>query len=80
MTSTTETGHAKNVANLNELVTCVTGFGSAYNPSKGGEFFLNLGLSLTAMNVLATLGYVRSPAEFITARSREYQSIGRANA
>ena len=34
MTSQTETGHAKNVANFETLITNVTGFGTAYNPSK----------------------------------------------
>jgi len=34
MASTTETGHAKNVANLDELISSVLGYGTAYNPSK----------------------------------------------
>lgn len=34
MTSTTETGHAKNVANFESLTLSAIGFGSAYNPSK----------------------------------------------
>lgn len=34
MASTTETGHAKNVANLDELISFVLGYGTAYNPSK----------------------------------------------
>lgn len=34
MTSTSETGHAKNVANFDDLVSFVTGYGTAYNPSK----------------------------------------------
>ena len=34
MTSQSETGHAKNVANFETLITNVTGFGTAYNPSK----------------------------------------------
>jgi hypothetical protein len=35
MASTTETGHAKNVANLETLIGYCTGYGAAYNPSKG---------------------------------------------
>jgi hypothetical protein len=35
MASTTETGHAKNVANLDELISSVLGYGAAFNPSKG---------------------------------------------
>jgi hypothetical protein len=34
MSSTSETGHAKNVANFNELISFITGYGTAYNPSK----------------------------------------------
>lgn len=34
MASTSETGHAKNVANFEKLITNVTGFGTVYNPSK----------------------------------------------
>ncbi|RTY94998.1 hypothetical protein [Flavobacterium sp. GT3R68] len=32
--STSETGHAINVANLQDLIAFVTGYGAAYNPSK----------------------------------------------
>jgi len=34
MASTSETGHAKNVANFQDLITLVTAFGTAYNPAK----------------------------------------------
>lgn len=34
MASTTETGHAKNVANFETLFSSVTAFGTTYNPSK----------------------------------------------
>lgn len=34
MTSTSETGHAKNVANFESLISSITGFGETYNPSK----------------------------------------------
>ncbi|QPH40382.1 hypothetical protein [Pedobacter endophyticus] len=33
MSSTSETGHAKNVANFKTLLTFITGFGNSYNPS-----------------------------------------------
>jgi len=29
-----ETGHAKNVANLEDLISFCNGYGSSYNPSK----------------------------------------------
>ena len=35
MASTSETGHAKNVANFQDLIEFVTGYGATYNPSKG---------------------------------------------
>jgi hypothetical protein len=34
MASISETGHAKNVANLESLITSITAFGTSYNPSK----------------------------------------------
>ncbi|WP_333601391.1 hypothetical protein [Flavobacterium sp.] len=34
MASTSETGHAKNVANFQDLIAFVTGYGTTYNPSK----------------------------------------------
>lgn len=34
MASTSETGHAKNVANFQDLIEFVTGYGETYNPSK----------------------------------------------
>ena len=34
MASTSETGHAKNVANLQDLISFVTGYGATYNPTK----------------------------------------------
>ena len=47
MASTSETGHAKNVANLDDLISFVTGYGAAYNPSKAT-------LKLTALQSLST--------------------------
>ncbi len=34
MASTTETGNAKNVANFEDMISFVTGYGVTYNPSK----------------------------------------------
>ena len=34
MASTSETGHAKNVANFEDLISFVTGYGATYNPTK----------------------------------------------
>lgn len=47
MASTSETGHAKNVANLEELISFCTAYGTTYNPSKNN-------IKLTALNTLFT--------------------------
>ena len=47
MASTSETGHAKNVANLDDLISFVIGYGTAFNPSKAS-------IKLTALQTLST--------------------------
>ena len=47
MASTSETGHAKNVANFQELIAFVTGYGATYNPNKNA-------LKLPQLNALYT--------------------------
>ena len=47
MPSTSEVGHAKNVANFADLISYCTAYGSTYNPSKAA-------LQLTALNTLLT--------------------------
>lgn len=47
MTSSSETGHAKNVATFDQLISFVTGYGATYNPSKAS-------IKLKAMQTLAT--------------------------
>jgi len=47
MASTTETGHAKNVANFDDLISFITGYGTAFNPSKAS-------IKLTALQTLST--------------------------
>jgi hypothetical protein len=48
MPSTTETGHAKNVANFQDVIAFVIGYGAAYNPSKAALTLANLNAKLTA--------------------------------
>ena len=43
MSKTFETGHAKNVSNFAELITCCIAYGVTFNPG-------NLGIRLTALN------------------------------
>lgn len=47
MASTSEVGHAKNVANFYKLISFCTGYGSLYNPTKPS-------IKLTALNTLYT--------------------------
>lgn len=47
MTSTSEVGHAKNVANFEDLIAYCTAYGASYNPSKAA-------LQLTSLNTLLT--------------------------
>jgi len=53
MASTSETGHAKNVANFDELISFVTGYGTAYNPTKASLCLPELqNLSTRAKNAI----------------------------
>ncbi len=53
MARTFETGHAKNVANLGELLAILNSFGAAYNPSKKSIIITALqNLQAMAVNVL----------------------------
>jgi hypothetical protein len=45
--SVSETGHAKNIANFQDLTAFVTGYGATYNPSKNG-------LKIPQLNTLTT--------------------------
>ena len=47
MASNSETGHAKNVANFEDLISFCTGYGATYNPSKAA-------IKLAALNTLRT--------------------------
>lgn len=56
MASTTETGHAKNVANFEDLISFCTGYGASYNPSKASIKLAALGTKRTdAVNALAAV-------------------------
>jgi hypothetical protein len=47
MSSNSETGHAKNVANFEDLIAYCTGYGTIYNPSRASS-------KITALNTLLT--------------------------
>jgi hypothetical protein len=50
MSSTSETGHAKNVANFQTIITYVTGYGATYNPTNPNIQLPQLQLKHTAAN------------------------------
>lgn len=56
MKSTTETGHAKNVANFEDLISFCTAYGASYNPSKTSISLASLNSIYT--NALATIANV----------------------
>lgn len=66
MASTSETGHAKNAANFEELVSVCKGYGAVYNPS-------NTNLTITSLETLlsntkAAIGILNSATpDWITA-------------
>lgn len=51
MASTTETGHAKNVATFEDLISFCTGYGASYNPSKAALKLPALTTQLTTANI-----------------------------
>lgn len=50
MASTSETGHAKNAANFEDLISFCTGYGATYNPSKVSIKLPGLSTLLTSAN------------------------------
>lgn len=50
MSTNTETGHAKNVATFEDLISYCTAYGATYNPSKAGLKLAALTAQLTAAN------------------------------
>jgi len=58
MSSISEAGHAKNVANFDELISFVTSYGATYNPSKAGIKLA--ALQALAANAKNTIGAVNT--------------------
>lgn len=54
MASTSETGHAKNVANFEDLISFCQGYGAAYNPSKNSLKLAQLQTQLTSVKTNIT--------------------------
>lgn len=63
----TETGHAKNVANFEDMISFVTGYGATYNPSKTAIKLPALNaLLLSAKGSLVTLNTATTPYQNAT--------------
>ncbi len=63
MASTSETGHAKNIANFQDLIAFVTGYGATYNPAKAA-------LKLVQLNTMATTAQTKL-ADVLTQQCRK---------
>ena len=67
MSSTSEVGHAKNVANFQDLITYCTAYGTAYNPSKTALQLTELNTLLTsAQSELASVTTAKNTFETVT--------------
>ena len=63
MASTSETGHAKNVANFEDLISFCTGYGTSYNPNKASIKLPALNTQFTsAKNSLTTINTLLPPS------------------
>ena len=65
MASTSEVGHAKNVANFQDLIEFVTGYGATYNPSKN---------SLKLPQLIALKGNAQSKLNDVIAKNTIYSN------
>lgn len=79
MASTSETGHAKNVANFETLILSITGFGAAYNPSK--EALKPLALKALYDSAVGALGDVNAAISAnsgaVAARSEAFSPLNK---
>ena len=65
MASTSETGHAKNVANFQDLIAFAAGYGATYNPTKNS-------LKLASLNTLSTAA--QSNLADVIAKNTDYNN------
>jgi hypothetical protein len=74
-----ETGHVKNVANFEELISFTTGYGTAYNPTKTSIKSANLNLVLTNSRAAITSVNAALPSykNAISAREAAFEPVGR---
>jgi hypothetical protein len=79
MTSTTETGHAKNAANFEELIAFCTGYGASYNPSKASILLAALNAKRAeAINALAAVNASLPPwTNAVSARELAFNPLSK---
>lgn len=70
-TSRTETGHAKNVANYEQLIAEVTALGTAYNPSKSNLKLPALNAQVAAARTAVTAVNAAEPAYKLAVSARD---------
>ena len=77
MPSTTETGHAKNVANFQDLIASVIGYGATYNPSKAALKLTNLQSKLTGeqANINTVIAKTTSYNNAVNDRVIEFSNV-----
>lgn len=77
MASTSETGHAKNVANFEDLISFCTGYGSTYNPSKISLKLPQLQTQLTSVkaNVLSVTNNSVAYNNAVNARMLAFEGL-----
>lgn len=79
MASNSETGHAKNVTNLESLITSATALGTSYNPSKDSIKISALQTLLsTSKEALSTVNTAESAySNAVDARELEFEPMGK---
>lgn len=79
MKKTKESGHAKNAANFDELITYVTGYGLNYNPSKATIKLLALQtLSTNSKNAIGSVNNALAAYKnAVSAREVAFEPLGR---
>ena len=79
MTSTSETGHSKNVANLEEMISYINGYGTSYNPSKNAIKSPALNTLLTNSKTAVTAVNSAMPAysNAVSARESAFEPLSK---
>lgn len=79
MASTSETGHAKNVANYEKLIADITALGTVYNPSKANLKLTALNTQLTAAKAAIVAVNAAEPAykNAVSARDAAFSTVSK---